>query len=952
MADHTEVRRPLTTVFVDLVGSTPLSIALDGEEYAAFLGEYRDISRRVAEDHGGFIPRDEGDGRFFWFGWPTAERDDAHRAIEMTQALMQAVEPLNERMQRRHGRGVELRVGVHTGSAIIATEGDQDFADVAGAAINLAAKVQGKARPGEVLISEATEEAVRGRWELADAGALTVDSLDGEIALRRVVAPAATEPGDSEPIFARETELARLRQATSRPLAIIGAAGMGKSRLVVEFANRSSSDVMVIQGAERRATMPFAPLLDALRAREDHAVEPMDPDDPAGSVVERFRTLAAHGPIVLVIEDVHWLDPSSVEVIERLVERGDPTLRMIFTARWMPDLRCRGMVDVLELRPLSAEDARSLVRSIADEISDDLVAGLAERSDGNPFFLTWLARAAGSRFEGVRRILRPRSGVPIVVQQAVRSQIDGAGVSDEVVCAAAIVGLDFDPSIVSRSIDRSIESVGADLQRLCDHGIIEMKGPERYRFAHSLVHELAYDLMLGPERRSRHNAVADVLEQVTPNDHATIGFHHDHAGNHALAVEHKLQAAKVCRRSNAYREASILTGRMVELIEDSSDLPAEVVLEVRELHAVVSTSVERDGYVRNTSDATGVLELLDPERDAAMIAIVKTRDWTAAMATADLAAAQRLNFEVYKVAQRTFPAIGPYNTNARALLASLIGRHAHAEQLFERSAEQMLQRGLDPVLGENWATVDDPIVLGLSYTVPTLDVRGRRTSALARLDLAFRRAETLPSGGPTLAHLAHNAATFHQARGDAEAALQAADLVVEIAEDLGLPIWEHQGQLHRRVALAMRAPSPEALTGLKGDADLVAALAAMAAPHFYLVAARLAFEIGEHELFDECLSAIEALSTKRRLRHLDPEVGRLRAARSDDPIEHLRSVWNVADRRGARRYALRALSDLVGLDATVTMGPIDAGGALAAAIDAFPEQGGDPDVERARALLA
>ena len=806
MSQLNEVRRPLTTVFVDLVGSTPLSIELDEEDYAQVVADYRSIAGALADKHGGFIPRDEGDGRFFWFGWPTARRDDAHRAVAMATELVSAVTPLSDRVQAMCGRVIDVRVGIHTGSAIIATEADADFADVTGAAINLAAKVQAAAEPGTVLVSEATEAALGSRWMLEPAGSMTIDSLDGAIELARVVGLSEGHSNHG-PFLGRADELARLDPTPGGATLVVGGAGLGKSRLLAEFVGSSSRSVLPVQAIERRIAEPFVPFLDALRAREDYAVAPLNPDDPAASLIERVLKLADTEPLVLGVEDLHWLDASSLDLLDRLIGLGDDRVTVVMTSRSVPTLGSIGRVELIELQPLDVADSLALLTEVAPQLSAEHSEELATRAAGNPFFLTWLARTAGERFEGVRRILRPRSGVPIVVQQAVRSQIDGSGVDDEVTSMAAVLGLDFRVGMLAAALGRAPGELKTDLDRLAQHGIVKEDTSASYRFTHSLVHELAYDLMLGAERRERHGHAADLCEELAPNDHALIGFHHDRAGRAEPAIRHKLAAAVLCRRSNAYAEAVTLTSRALELIDGVEDVPVDLALEARELHAVVSTSVHRDGYITNTSDASGVLELLGPDGDAGMIALAKTRDWTSAIATGDLRTVQRLNYEVYRTSQEAFPPIGPYNTNARALLAARRGRHVHAERLFERSVSQMVAQGLDPILGQNWATADDPIVLGIAYTAETLAVRGRLTLAHERLRQAAQRAETLPGGGPTIAHLAHTEATFHSSLGDGEATRAAAARLVELAQDLRLPIWEHQGGLHYRVAEALLAPS-------------------------------------------------------------------------------------------------------------------------------------------------
>ncbi|MEM7096541.1 MAG: adenylate/guanylate cyclase domain-containing protein [Actinomycetota bacterium] len=951
MSDLSEVRRPLTTVFVDLVGSTPLSIELDEEDYAAVLAEYRRITGELADLHGGFIPRDEGDGRFFWFGWPTARHDDAHRAVSMCAALLEAIGPLSQRVHGMCGRSIDVRVGVHTGSAIVAIDDDIDFADVSGASINFAAKVQAAAAPGTILISESTQQALRGQWILEASGSVTIDSLEGEIEVSRVLAPSGV-PAAEGAMHGRAAELDRLPPEPGESVALIGPAGLGKSRLIAEYLRTTAGDHVVFQAEERRSEDPFGPILDQLRSLEDYAVPTLDPADPAAGIVERVCRLAGGRALEIIFEDVHWLDPSSIEVVDRLVSLRDPNLRIIITGRWLPPLRALPSLEILQLQPLPMDMAEQLLGEVAPALDRRVVADLLERANGNPFFLTWLGRAAGETFEGVRRILRPRSGVPIVVQQAVRSQIDAAAVSDEVTTAAAVIGHEFGVDLLVDVVDRSSSELSADLGQLIFHGIIAGSGPGTYRFAHSIVHELAYDLMLGSERRERHARVADVLEATAPSDHASIGFHLDHAGRHREAIERKFQAAELCRRGNAYNEASTLIGRAVELVDQTSDLPDELELNVRELNAVVSTTIRRDGYVANTSELTGILELLGPDGDAGKIALAKTRDWTSAITMGDLARAQRLNYEVFRTSRGDFPPIGPYNSNARALLISLRGHHRRAECLFDRSVEEMVSAGLDPILEQNWATVDDPIVIGVAWTASTLALRGRLRSAKERLALAQRRAEALTSGGPTLAHLANTEARFHAQRLDGDAVLAAADRLLEVAEDLRLPIWQHQGGLHRRVGEAILDPSGERLVGLHQDADLVAAIAPMMAPELYHLVAMLARRIGDDAAVESSLDAIDTIASTHRIRHLASEVHRLRSTGSADPAASLAEAVRAASRSGARRHLVWSLLDVLDVNSAAEIDGQSAAALLTEALAEWPEPEDDPDVERARVVLA
>ena len=809
--------------------------------------------------------------------------------------------------------------------------------------------MQQAAAPGQILITEATAGALRERYEVEEAGAVSIDGLPGGISVYRVLGPAR-HGGSQLPFVGRRAEMAMLRrrwrqvlEGSSATIAIEGVPGLGKTRLVEEL--RALSDWpsgAQVQGIEDRMVHPFAALQPALRSVFGHTPDldlvtslgldettasdalraaglvPMDDRRTAAvrAAVETFCAAAAVEPLLVVVEDAHWLDASTAEVIAALAKARCPGLMIVMTTRKAPTGPGWPQLDVISLGGLQADEARELLTKVRqngsstsdgeNEPLDDIVG----RAAGNPFFLIWLSRErADEQYEGVRSLLRPRSGVPPVVQQAVRSQIDGAHVEDDVTTMAAVIGMEFSSELLATALDRSVDDLQPALRKLQDHEIVRAPGGDsrRYRFGHSLVHDLAYDLLLAPARQACHRRVADVLAAEGSEDHATIGLHQDRAGRPVEAARSKLLAAQQCRRSNAYREGAALVDRVLELAGDSeTELPQDIELEARELHANLAASVDPSSYLAGTSDRSGVLELLDSQEDTRRVVMAKTRDWAAAILSGDLRTSARLLYEVWRSGHDSFPEILVCNRNARGTHAAYRGHYAHAERLLCSSIEQMATDGLDPWLLDNWATPDDPIALAYSYAPPVLFQRVRAHTAKELLDDGWRRAESLSGGAHTMAHVGANAAVYWELLGDGHAALQAGEQIVAIGRELGLDFWELTGHMHERLGQSMIEPTRELIEQIEADGAMLTVFAPVVAGRMHLHAAESWLRLGETTRATQALAAVRSWSTSTGIPYLDAEELRLRAAVStgEDRVGALTAAAVLAGRQGARRYRL------------------------------------------------
>jgi class 3 adenylate cyclase len=960
-----EVRRSLTSVFIDLVGSTPLSVLLEDEVYSDLVDDYRAMVGAAVARHGGSVQKDEGDGRFVWFGWPAAHRDDADRAVLLALELLEGIGPLAQRVRTHVDRELNVRIGIHTGPQIVHLPAGGGRPDARGGAVNIAAKVQQYCRPGEVLVSEATVDGFTRPFALEAHGLLTIDSLPGGIRLFRVTGPGE-EPAPPGPFAGRQSELDILQGRWAHVLAggsasavLVAPAGLGKSRLIAELCARSKIPTLVhAVGDERRVEDPLHALTQGLVRSGLLATGATLPS--TDEAVQLLRTTAAGGPTLFVADDAQWLDASSSDVVTALASDLPPNLMVLVASRpGAANARWSDIGESLRLTPLDSSTAASLLESIdgAGALSEAARATIIERGGGNPLFLRWLAKSSSDAdYEGVRRILRPRSGVPVVIQHVLRSVLDDAGVDDLTTSTAAALGTRFDAVLLAAVLDTPEERVEADLRKLAAREIIRRGdvGLGHYQFSHSLIRDLAYDL-LGPTDCTRlHGRIADTLEANDSPDHALIGYHHDRAGRPEPAARSKLRAARLCRATGAYREGAALTARAIELMAgDVADVALR--LEANELQHLFATVTEPGAYAAGVqAPSPELLDALPAAHQDRWACIDKTSRWAAACMLGDLRQSAGLLYDVYRIGPRSFPGIVPFNQCARGYHATLRGRFAHAEQLLRRSTERMLEVGVDPWMTDHWPAPDDPVALGLAYLATVLLQRGHKSSGTEWLRRAWQRAETLENGAYSMAHISLNSALFWAALGDGEAVVEHGRDMTKLGSELEAVLWTTLGGIYEQVGEMLADPTGQRAQAVSGLAAAFEGMSGSLPMMLYVYAAQGALAAGDTDVGVHALDAVARLSSLHGLQLYDAEASRLRAATLPGATRTrmLIAATDLAHRQGARRYRLKSLTDLVEHDPTAAVGAATAADTLRDAIAEMPERELDPDVERAAAVLA
>jgi class 3 adenylate cyclase len=624
---HREERRIVSVVFVDLVGFTSRSEQLDPEDVRAILTPYHGTVRDELESFGGVVEKFVGDAVMAVFGAPTAHGDDPERAVRAALAVRDAVGTLNEAQPE-----LELRIrgAVNTGEAVVTLSARPALGEamVAGDVVNTAARLQQHAPIGEIVVGEETYRATRGEIEYEPVEAVTAKGKAAPIEAWRAIG-AASATGErhmsSTPFVGRSREVDLLdatwerveRERRPHLITVLGPPGVGKSRLIAEFTQRiSSRDGRVVRGRclpyrERSAYGPFASQVKELAGIYD--------SDDVDRATEKLRTLverlvgseeaavvAGHLAILLgfeteatapdrdslfqsvrvfieagardeatafVFEDLHWADSALLDLIELLATRlHDLPVLLLTNAR--PELLDTrpgwggGMLayNALSLEPLDGANAAQLALHLLG--ADTKASRVAEVAEGNPLFIEQLAAVMSERGSDTT------GNLPTTIRGLVAARLDALPAEErEVILDASIVGRIFWRGAIER-IARDPDCLRAALAALERRDLVRrdtvsrIEGDEQWSFNHVLIRDVAYDLQPRARRRDGHRAIAEFIEESTPEvgeAGAALARHWRGAGELERAVKHFVAAAEEAERGWAKQYAVTLYKEALEM---------------------------------------------------------------------------------------------------------------------------------------------------------------------------------------------------------------------------------------------------------------------------------------------------------------------------------------------------------------------------------------------------
>src|SRR6516164_2432873 len=580
-------RRQLTIMFCDLVGSTPLATRLDPEDLRDVIGAYHRAVAEVIARFDGFVAKYMGDGVLAYFGYPRAHEDDAERAVRAGLTLAAAV----PRLELVAEPGLQVRIGIATGLVVVGDltgSGEAQERGVVGETPNLAARLQTLAQPGMVVIAPSTRRLTGGHFAYRELGGVALKGFDEPVSAWQVVAESAVESRFEAqheialtPLIGREEELELLRrrwrqaeEGEGRVVLLVGEAGIGKSRLTrallegmpsephfrlryfcsphhrdsalfpvishIEHAagfvrddtaeqKLAKLDSLLARAAAKREAVDLIADLLSLPAR--HPEPELSPqqrkEKTLAALLARLDGLAREQPVLMLFEDLHWIDPTSLELLTAIVDRVQrlPVL-LLATARpeFTPPWRSHAHVTALSLTRLGRRECAALVERITagKPLPAAVLKQILARTDGVALFIEELTKTIiesgmlidrGDRYTMAGPL--PSLAIPTTLHDSLTARLDRLAPVKEVAQIAACIGRDFDYDLLAAASSMPEGGLRSALEALRHAELIIARelSADRYSFKHALVRDAAYAGLLKSRRVQLHAAIARAIEQ-------------------------------------------------------------------------------------------------------------------------------------------------------------------------------------------------------------------------------------------------------------------------------------------------------------------------------------------------------------------------------------------------------------------------------------------------------
>jgi class 3 adenylate cyclase/predicted ATPase len=987
-------------MFCDLVGSTPLSTRFDPEDLREIVGVYHRCVADTVGRFGGFVAKYMGDGVLIYFGYPEAHEDDAERAVRAGLAVIDAVgrlatqEPLN------------VRIGIATGLVVVGDligTGAAQERGVVGETPNLAARLQALARPGTLVVADSTRRQIGTLFELEDLGPQPLAGFAGPQRAWRVVGESevvsrfeALRSGTT-PLVGRDEELdlltRRWQQAKlgeGRMVLVSGEPGIGKSRLTAALSQHIESEshtrlrYFCSPHDQDSALYPFigqleraagftrddtaTMKLDKLEALLGDGAEPGDlslivemlslsggerfpPLDLSpqrkkeltlAALLRQLQALTQQQPVLMIFEDLHWIDPTSRELLDLTVEKITE-LPVLLVATYRPEFQPPwvggSQVTVIALNRLGRNEGAMLVHRLAGNLGalpPDIVDDIVERTDGVPLFVEELTKAvveagADRGYVSIPAVPASSLAVPATLHASLLGRLDRLGPSAKNVAqVGAAIGRDFSHELLAAAAPLAEPELQEALRRLVEAGLVFQRGvppAAEYLFKHALVQDTAYSTLLRGPRQALHRRIAEALEQRFPESVETrpeiVAHHYGEAALADKAIAYWHRAGKLSVAKSAVREAIAQLRRGLSLLDG---LP-----ETRERQ-----QLELDIHVTLTQALMAGKGYADPEVFAALERANRLVTETGAVGTplhfsvlyglwvsnntaGNIAAALEHATNFLSSAQLQ-PSTGPLLVGHRILAFSLIfsgdypGALAHVEtaaSLYrpDEHRDSAFHYGQDIGVGAlvtlSWA------LWHRGYPDQSARAADRALALSRQLGHAHTLAYALCYAG-VAAVLARDVITVYTRSNDC----------VALASEHGFPQWAPYGRILQGWVVAQRGEATTAIACIRDGVAAREATGNRGATPFYLtlLAEALAFA-GKRE---EGLAALDDALAKAAVsgvRGWDAEIHRLRGeltSRSPypDPAkaeESFRTALTIAREQGTRGYELRAATSLARL---------------------------------------
>jgi class 3 adenylate cyclase/predicted ATPase len=999
-------RLQVTVMFSDLVGSTALSARMDPEDLREVISAYQKCVAETVQRFGGFVAKYMGDGVLVYFGYPQAHEDDAERAVRAGLELVAAIGAMKTHapLQTRVG----IATGLVVIGDLIGSGASQEQA-IVGETPNLAARLQSVAEPNSVVIAESTRKLVGNLFELQDLGAQDLKGISGPVRAWAALRPASVESrfdalhtsGLTE-LIGREEELELLLRRWSKAksgegqvVLLSGEPGIGKSRLTGALMERlapephtrlryfcspqhtDSALYPIITQMERAAGFVHEDTvqskqnkLDALLAQRLTAPEDavlllemlslpndgrylalaLDPQQQRQKTLEaltaQIAALSRSNPLLMIFEDVHWIDPTSFEFLGRTVHRLRTLVALLiitYRPEFEPPWIGRSYVTALNLNRLGEREIAAMIDGVTGNktMPEGIRQDIIERTDGIPLFVEEMTKAVleadgeGVAESVVATVPSPFISVPASLHASLMARLDRLGPAKEVAQIGAAIGREFSHAIlkaVVRKPDRELQSA---LDRLVAAGLLFRQGlppHATYLFKHALVRDAAYGTLLREPRRALHARIVETLEnqfaEIAETRPELLARHATEAGQiEKAALLWGVAGQRSLERSALVEAAEQLT-RALGQIAILSATPAlrreQIKLQVALANALMHTKGFSAHETRAALDvAHSLIEraeaLGEPAEDPQLLFSVLYGFWVANQVAFNGDVMRELAVQFLTLAEKQETAI-PLMSGHRLMGTSLLltGDIATSREHFDCAIALY-----DPLEHRHLATRFgvDLRVSAFTYRSWALWLLGYPQAALVDADYALKEARDIGQAATLMIVLSVIGLT-HVFCGNYPSATAQFDELVALADKKSALFRKAQGMAHRGCVLALSGKASDAVYVIgSGITALRATGATLFVPLYLSHLTRAYAELGQVDDARRCIAeAMTAVETTKE-RWFEAEVNRIAGEialmlRDTDGAKaetYFQRALAVARQQQAKSWELRAAMSLARL---------------------------------------
>lgn len=998
-------RRQLTVMFCDLVGSTQLSRRLDPEDLREVIRRYQDAVAGAVTRYEGYVAKFLGDGVLAYFGWPQAHEDQAERAVRTGLDAVTAV----AKLELDDNVALQARIGIATGQVVVGDlvgEAAAEAEAVAGETPNLAARLQGVAAPGQVVIGSLTRELIGETFDLNDLG---VHELKGfvepvrawDVVRKRDIDSRyeAKHPGGALPLVGRQEELGLLlrsweasKEGHGQVVLIQGEAGIGKSRLVEALREQLSGQdyVRVLHRCSPyHANSTLYPVIEHLKR-----VMGWKPEDDAEARLEKLETAlkeqsvpledavplyaelmslplpegryaplrlsakeqreqtldalagwlleeAERTPVLSVWEDLHWADPTTLELLALYIDQS-PTVSMMNLLTYRPEFAppwpMRSHMTPITLNRLERPEVEALIGYQANgkAVPPEVVEHIVGKTDGVPLYVEELTKSIlGSDYlrEDADRYTLIGSlseiSIPATLQDSLMARLDRLPRVRELAQLGAVLGREFAYQMLAYLAPLEEPVLQDGLGQLVDNELLYQRGRpprSRYIFKHALIQDAAYQSLLKRTRQQYHRQVAALMEERFPETveaHPELVAHHyTEAGMTKEATDYWYLAGERARSRSANREAIAHLGKGISLARELLDEQDRVRSEIRLQFSLGGAYLQMMGHFAPEVEAAFVRarELCLRVGDVPELVPTLFGLWRAyVVQMADSEKPKELAAELLRLAEDEGSAVSYVVAHYAA------GFTAHVMGQFS-VARGHLQEGIRLYSPDDRDTAavyrfgQDPGVACACYLALTEWTLGYPEKALQHAQDGIALAQGLDD--PFSVAFSQDITAFlDQVRGEREAVLEKAKGAISLAAAIGFPYWAGIGQVMQGWGEAIGDPTRPTVQGFRDRIDHHRAAGTdLFAPYFLSLLGDVALRANQA---DECVAALDeaaTLSNRTGERWWESETHRLRGeflvtqggdfAEAEARFEKALSVSRQSD---AKSFELRAAVSLARL---------------------------------------